>query len=67
MEQFEKLGAGAGGEGGCGMRDYICVDAAAVARGKLEPDGETVGERWWCGVGNGGEAGGGGEAGEERG
>lgn len=38
-EQFEELGAGTGGKGGCGMGDYICVDAAPVAIGELEAEG----------------------------
>lgn len=66
-EQFEELGAGAGGEGGRGMGNYVCVHAAPVAGGELEAHGEAVGEGWGGGVGDGGEAGGVGEAGEEGG
>lgn len=66
-EQFEELSASAGGKGGCGMGDYVCVGASPVMSGKLEAEGEAVGKGWRGGVGDGGEAGGGGEAGEEGG
>lgn len=41
------------------------MNAASISRGKLEAEGETVGKGWRGGVGDVGEASGGGESGEE--